>query len=268
MAVDFTRLAADLAAESAELVAMLEARLASDPTLLQRPTPAEGWAVADQLAHLAYIDEVLMLAMADPMEFRVVRDMALAGDGDLARLAMERHEQRDAGTLLKWFQDARGSLVRALGADDPRRRVPWFGPDMSLASAATARLMETWAHGQDVADAIGVWRRPTSRLRHVADLGVRTYGFSFSVRGLEAPQVPVRVELVGPHLEEWSWGPADAGDVVKGAAEEFCLVVTQRRHLAATSLQVEGVTARAWMSIAQAFAGSPTTTAEGRSPVG
>lgn len=224
--------------------------------------------MADQLAHLAYIDEVLLMAMADPMEFRVVRDMASAGDRDLATLAMRRHEQRDGGTLLKWFREARSNLVRALGAEDARRRVPWFGPDMSLASATTARLMETWAHGQDIADALGIWRRPTSRLRHVADLGVRTYGFSFTVRGLEAPDVPVRVELAGPHLEEWSWGPEDAGDVVRGAADEFCLVVTQRRHLSSTSLQVEGVTARAWLSIAQAFAGGATTTAAGRSPAG
>ncbi|MGO8875886.1 MAG: TIGR03084 family metal-binding protein [Acidimicrobiales bacterium] len=265
MAVDFTLLVGDLAAESTDLVAMLDERLRSDPAIVEKPTPAEGWTVADQLAHLAYFDEALLLAMGDPLEFRVERDLLIARGGEVAALARERHQAR-GGSLLGWFQEARADLVTTLRGDDARRRVPWYGPDMSLASAATARLMETWAHGQDIADAVGAWRHATSRLRHVADLGVRTYAFSFTVRGLAAPEVPVRVELMGPHLEEWSWGPPDAADVVKGSAEEFCLVVTQRRHLAATSLVVEGVTARAWLSIAQAFAGAPTTTSAGRAP--
>jgi uncharacterized protein (TIGR03084 family) len=163
-----------------------------------------------------------------------------------------------------WFEEARSRLVSVLETSDPRRRVPWYGPDMSLASAATVRIMETWAHGQDIADALGTLQVATTRLRHVADLGVRTFAFSFNVRGLDPPDVPVRVELWGPHLEEWNWGPEDADDSVKGPADEFCLVVTQRRPLASTSLHVIGVTARAWLSIAQAFAGGPTTTAPGR----
>jgi uncharacterized protein (TIGR03084 family) len=199
------------------------------------------------------------------MEFRVVRDMTMARRGDVAELAAERHSELGGGPILEWFTGVRGSLVAELTGSDPGLRVPWYGPDMSLASAATARLMETWAHGQDIADGLGARLRPTSRVRHVADLGVRTFAFSFGVRGLSAPEVPVRVELWGPHFEEWAWGPEGAVDSVKGPAEEFCLVVTQRRHLAGTSLQVEGVTARAWLSIAQAFAGAPTTTSPGRS---
>lgn len=264
MAVDFTLLVGDLAAEGDDLVALLDERLRADPAASQAPTPAEGWTIADQLAHLAYFDGVLLLAMGDPTEFRVVRDRTIARGGDVAELAMERHRELGGVELLAWFREARGRLVRELTGADPRSRVPWFGPDMSLASAATARLMETWAHAQDVADALGVRRSPTARLRHVADLGVRTFAFSFAVRGLTAPDVPVRVELWGPHLEEWTWGPAGTADLVRGPAEEFCLVVTQRRHLADTSLEVEGVTARAWLSIAQAFAGGPTTTSPGR----
>jgi uncharacterized protein (TIGR03084 family) len=265
MPIDFTLLVADLAAESTELVALVEPRLAADPDRAQAATLAEGWTVADQLGHLAYFDEALLLAMQDPMEFRVVRDLAMSAAGDVAVLARERHRALGGGSVLGWFGDARHRLVNELAGADPRLRVPWYGPDMSLASAVTARIMETWAHGQDIAGAIGARMQPTSRLRHVADLGVRTFAFSFAVRGLEAPEVPVRVDLWGPHLEEWTWGPEDSVDVVRGPAEEFCLVVTQRRHLATTSLQVEGVTARAWLSIAQAFAGAPTSTSAGRS---
>jgi hypothetical protein len=145
---------------------------------------------------------------------------------------------------------------------------------MSIASSVTARLMETWAHGQDVADALGVTREPTARLRHIAHLGVRTLGFSFRLRGAEAPAIPVRVELVAPDGSTWDWGPADAADRVTGPALDLCLVVTQRRHVGDTALRVEGPVAADWMAIAQAFAGTPgpgrvrTTSADTAAPAG
>jgi uncharacterized protein (TIGR03084 family) len=117
--------------------------------------------------------------------------------------------------------------------------------------------METWAHGQDIADALGVPRKPTTRLLHIADLGVRTLPFSFRLRGRATPVVSVRVELDGPDGSTWAWGPADASDTVSGSALDFCLVVTQRRHVHDTGLRVAGPVAAEWMSIAQAFAGAP-----------
>jgi uncharacterized protein (TIGR03084 family) len=134
---------------------------------------------------------------------------------------------------------------------------------MSAMSFATARLMETWAHGQDVADALGVEREPTDRLRHVAHIGVHARRYSYQVRGLEVPAEEVRVELVGPNWSTWSWGDPTARNRVVGEALDFCLVVTQRRNVADTELVVEGPLAIEWMSIAQAFAGPPGV---GRSP--
>jgi len=142
-----------------------------------------------------------------------------------------------------------------LAERDPRDRAPWYGPDMSIASMATARLMETWAHGQDVADALGVTREPTKRLRHVAHLGVRTMGFSYLLRDRPVPTEPVRVELEAPD-GLWSWGPDETVNRVTGPALDFCLLVTQRRNLADTRLRVTGPVATEWMSIAQAFAGA------------
>jgi uncharacterized protein (TIGR03084 family) len=139
----------------------------------------------------------------------------------------------------------------------PTARLPWYGPDMAAASSVTAQLMETWAHGQDVADALGAVLEPTDRLRHIAHLGVRTAGFSFALRGLPAPTDPVRVELVAPNGAVWAWGPAGAGDRVSGPALDFCLLVTQRRHRGDVTLDVVGATAERWMSVAQAFAGEP-----------
>ena len=128
---------------------------------------------------------------------------------------------------------------------------------MSPASFVTARLMETWAHGQDVADALGQVRTGTARLRSVAEIGYRARPFSYAVHGLPLPDRPVRVELAGPGGEEWTWGPPDADDVVRGSALDFCLLVTQRRHRDELALTVSGAAAQEWTRIAQAFAGPP-----------
>jgi len=134
---------------------------------------------------------------------------------------------------------------------------------MAARSFATARLMETWAHGQDVADALGVVRRPTARLRHVAHIGVRARPFSYAVRAMTVPTGDVRVELRGPDGEKWSWGQPDAPDAVRGDAVDFCLLVTQRRHRDDVGLTVVGPLATEWMAIAQAYAGPP---GPGRAP--
>jgi uncharacterized protein (TIGR03084 family) len=167
--------------------------------------------------------------------------------------------------LLAWWREARAELLRALPEVDPTSRVPWYGPPMSPASFTTARLMETWAHGQDVADALGIERSPTDRLRHVAFIGVRALPNSYRVRDLPVPEVPVRVELRAPSGEVWCWGDEGAGDVVRGPALDFCLVVTQRRHVDDTELVAEGPVATEWMQVAQAFAGPA---GPGRSPKG
>ena len=168
-----------------------------------------------------------------------------------------------AADLHAWFRRSRSALLATAARCDPAARVPWYGPAMSLASCITARVMETWAHGQDVADALGVRREPTARLRHVAHIGVRAMPFSYAVRGLPAPEVSVRVELLAPDGQTWTWGPEDAADRVGGSALDFCLLVTQRRHLLDTGLRVVGPVAAEWMSIAQAYAG---TVGPGRAP--
>jgi uncharacterized protein (TIGR03084 family) len=128
---------------------------------------------------------------------------------------------------------------------------------MSAASMATARLMETWAHGLDVADALGVKRPATARLRSIAHIGVRTRDFAFAINGLAAPADSFRVELIAPDGSTWTWGPEDAAQRVAGTAEGFCTLVTQRRPRAGLDVTAEGDDARRWLTIAQAFAGPP-----------
>ncbi len=245
----------DLVAETEVLTGMLAPL---DDAAWECPTPAPGWAIRDQVSHLAYFDDAATLAAIDPDRFRAETAALTARlDTPGAALSDQIAGQHPPAELLDWLRRARTGYVRVLGGLDPRTRLPWYGPDMSAASSVTARLMETWAHGQDVADALGVRRPATARLRHVAHLGVATLGFSFIHNGRGVPAAPVRVVLAGPDGETWSWGPSGAPDSVTGPALDFCLAVTQRRHLDDLRLRVTGPVAAEWMSIAQAFAGPP-----------
>lgn len=260
MADPYAELLADLSDEQAALddvVATLP------PAAWEIPTPAERWAVRDQIWHLTYFDGQAGRAATDPDGFTAdLAEVVADVQGWEARIVIEGQEP-SAGALLVMWRDGRHDLLRVLGALDPTARLPWYGPSMSAMSFATARLMETWAHGQDVVDGVAVaaWpaeRPPTDRLRHIAHLGVRTRTFSYAVRGSVAPSADVRVELVAPSGETWTWGEVGAADRVRGSALDFCLTVTQRRNVADTALEVIGPAASEWMSIAQCFAGGPS----------
>jgi uncharacterized protein (TIGR03084 family) len=254
MAVPMNDLLADLAAETEVVMAMIAGL---DDAGVAAPTPAEGWSIRDQLSHLAYFDEAATAAAVDPERFRrEAAALTALGDDFPDRVAAE-YSGLGAYALREWLRQAREEFLEAFRGIDPKARLPWYGPDMSAASSVTARLMETWAHGQDIADALGVVREPTDRLRHIAHLGVQTARFAFRLNGRPVPVAPVRVELAAPSGAHWEWGPADAPDRVSGDALDFCLVVTQRRNVADTALAVDGGTAREWISIAQAFAGAP-----------
>jgi len=255
MPADMAALASDLAAETAvtrDLVAGL------DEAGWRTPTPAAGWDIADQIGHLAYFDEAAAVCSAvRPGEFQAALAEAQAAGGNDPDAVAARFRDRGGAEILAWFDAARAELLATFARLDPRARLPWFGPAMSAASALTARLMETWAHTQDIADALGVSREPTGRLRHVAHIGVGARPFSYAVRGETQPPVPVRVELTAPDGTVWTWGLAEAEDRVTGPALDFCLLVTQRRHRDDLALAIQGPAATEWMAIAQAFAGAP-----------
>jgi uncharacterized protein (TIGR03084 family) len=177
-------------------------------------------------------------------------------DAFTARIAAQ-HRTMPHAELLVWWRTARAAVDATYRTADPAGRVPWYGPDMSVAAAVTSRIMETWAHGQDVADALGVVRPDTVGLREVAHLCVRALPNSFVTRGLPVPDVPVHVALTGPGGATWTWGDPGAADVVRGRARDLCLVATQRRHPLDTDLVAEGAVARRWLEIAQAYAGPP-----------
>jgi len=253
MPADMAALAADLAAESAVTRALVAPL---DEAGWHTPTPAAGWEIADQVSHLAYFDEVTVQSATRPAEFTAGLAEAAASGGINPDKIAARFRDLSGAQLLTWFDIARAELIGVFTTLDPRARLPWFGPDMSAASSLTARIMETWAHTQDIADALGVIREPTGRLRHVAHIGVGARAFSYAVRGKTPRETPVRVELTAPDGSLWTWGPQDARDRVTGPALDFCLLVTQRRHRDDLTLVIEGPAAAEWMAIAQAFAGA------------
>ncbi|MFG2979727.1 TIGR03084 family metal-binding protein [Streptomyces sp. NPDC048258] len=244
---------ADLREEGRELDALVEELPVLD---WARPTPAPGWSVAHQIAHLHWTDRAALLSLTDADGFgRMVEEALKAPDSFVDEGAEEGAALPPSELLARW-RSARTALDEALASASPDTRFPWYGPPMKAASMASARLMETWAHGQDVADALGVRRTPTTRLRHVARIGVRARDYAFAVRGLPAPAEEFRVELTAPDgPDAWTYGPPDAPQRITGPALDFCLLVTQRAHRADLTLTATGPDADRWLDIAQAFAG-------------
>ncbi|WP_335933789.1 TIGR03084 family metal-binding protein [Streptomyces sp. PTD5-9] len=283
---DVTAVIDDLRDESAELDQLVREL---SPEQWSAPTPAPGWSIAHQIAHLTWTDGVALLAATDPDAFAAETAKALEAPDtfvDVAARAIVAEANAAAATaaetstagaagagagtagavpevLLARWRDGRERVQRMLRTAPAGTRIPWYGPPMSVATMATARLMETWAHGQDIADALGVTRVPTARLRHVARIGVRARDYAYLVRGIEAPGEEFRVELEAPGGELIAYGPEGAAQRVTGPLLDFCLLVTQRAHRDDLAVRATGPDADRWLDIAQAFAGPPGA---GRAP--
>jgi uncharacterized protein (TIGR03084 family) len=243
----------DLRAEG-DTLDTLVADLADDEW--RRPTPAPGWTVAHQIGHLLWTDRAALTAITDPDAFIAGLESLTDVDTFVDKGASECAALMPDELLAAW-RTVRRDLARALAEVPTGTKILWYGPPMSAASMATARLMETWAHGGDVASALGQTLQPTSRLQHVAHIGVRTRDFAFVIHDRAVPAEPFRVELTAPDGSTWEWGPRGAAQSVTGPALDFCLLVTQRVHRADTALVAHGPEAEAWLGIAQAFAGPP-----------
>jgi uncharacterized protein (TIGR03084 family) len=234
----------------------------ADDAAWSSPTPAAGWDVRDCISHLCFFDEAAVTAIVDPPGFAT----------DTARLLETKTQGRDldvelgralspAELLARWRQSRQGYLETGRGVADPKMRVPWYGPPMSLTSFTTARLMEAWAHGADVRDALGRPIETTGRLRHVCYLGFAARGYSFAAHQIPDPGDPVAVLATDT---AWTWGDPVAVNRIEGSALDLALVFTQRRHPRRTTVKAIGPVAEQWLAVAQAFAGPATVTAPDR----
>jgi uncharacterized protein (TIGR03084 family) len=226
----------------------------------ERETGFMAWTPWDVVAHLHYFDRVSMASLEGEEAFaaeRVALFEGIAAGRTNKEIARKRFDDLDAAALLAEWRDTAHALAEALGASDAKRRLPWFGPSMGVPMFTTARYMETWAHGQEIYDLVGVERRYTDRIKNIATIGVKTFGWTFVNRKLDVPGPPPYVRLVAPSGEIWEWHEPSEIDCVRGDAIDFCHVVTQGRNVADTALQVTGPVATQWMAIAQCFAGGP-----------
>ncbi|OIJ97634.1 TIGR03084 family protein [Streptomyces sp. MUSC 14] len=239
-----------LVAEGDELDALVRA---VDDWSIPTPAPAPGWTVAHQIAHLAWADANAVGALRTPDAFGAELGRAEAEGSGCADKAAAAGAAKPRSVLLEEWRAGRAELAAALRDTPWDHAFPWYMSMVTPALMAPLRLMETWAHGQDVFDAVGVPRRPTDRLKHVASLGVLGRALSFAAVGLPEPADPFRVELTAPDGRTWVWGPEAAAQRVQGGAIDFCLCVTRRRPWSETNMTATGEDAQKWLEVARVF---------------
>lgn len=218
----------------------------------QRETPFKNRTVNWVVRHLHDADRWTVHSVTDPDGFR-------AWMAERAAKGPEPATPLEGRALLDRWRSYFNDLCAALAAAPEDLRAPWFGPDMGVRMMATARQMETWAHGQDIYDLLGAQREYTDRIKNICHIGVRTYGWTFVNRKIEPPSPIPHVRLDAPSGAVWEWNDPSEEHLVAGDAAEFAHVVTQGRNIADCSLTVRGDSAKSWMAIAQCFAGPPET---------
>ncbi|MEO0754452.1 MAG: TIGR03084 family metal-binding protein [Pseudomonadota bacterium] len=223
------------------------------------PTGFKGWTLDAILTHLYFWKQMAGFQLTNEATLHGrMRDAASAAGGMRAFEAKYCANREGQALLAAWHEDMHATADQFAKAD-PKQRLKWAGPDMSARSSITARLMETWAHGQAIYDALGVARQDGDRIRNIVVLGVNTFGWTFRNRKQDVPEPMPHLVLTAPSGETWTHGEPSKTECIEGSATAFCQVVTQTRNIADTDLKVTGPIANAWMSIAQCFAGPPET---------
>lgn len=243
-------LVGDLHAETAELDVLVAGLTEAG---WDTATPSPGWTIRHQIAHLAWTDQITLGAAANPDQFRA--EMSALDPLSVVDRAADEGAALPTGRLLDRWREGRVALCEMLVGLPPGTKIPWFVTPMTASSMATARLMETFAHGQDVLDALGRTREYPARVRHVAYLGFRARDHAFRTQDLPVPETGIRLDLTGPGGETWTYGPPDAPESISGPAVDFALLVTRRRHRGDLALVADGAAAEQWLDIAQAYAG-------------
>ena len=248
----------DFRDESEAINAVLEPLDAAE---FDRVTLFKDWTITHVLQHLHYFNRMADISAFEPerfpAEYAEFTRRLQAANRDMRGITDELLDGLRGQALRAVWRERYLDMHPRWAAADPKRRVKWAGPDMSIRSSITARQMETWAHGQEIFDALGLERQEADRIRNIAHLGISTYGWTFINRGEQPPEPQPFVRLAAPSGAVWDWGEEKAGERVEGSAVEFCQVVAQTRNIADTELAVTGPNATRWMAIAQCFAGPP-----------
>ena len=252
---DLRSVIADLTADADELDRLVAD---IDPQQWQLPTPAEGWTVKHQVGHLAFIFKIAGMAAGEPEAFGAMTTAVGTEPGRFDAAvngALEDYVNDPIEVLLNRWREAKTTAVKALAAVPADQIVPWLVNPLPPAVLGCAGMMELFAHGQDIADALGVTRAATDRLGNIVGFSVRTWDFGYQTRNLTPPTRPFRFEITAPSGALWTFGPEDAVDRVAGPALDFCLLTTRRRHRDDLAITAEGSEANAWLDIAQCYRG-------------
>ncbi|CAA9409678.1 MAG: FIG01121062: hypothetical protein [uncultured Pseudonocardia sp.] len=239
-----------------------------DPEQWNLPTPAQGWTIAHQIGHLAFVFTIAGLAAGDPDGFRALSARIGTRPGDFDRAvnaALDGYLHLEPAALLARWRAERDAGTAALAAVAEDSVVPWLVNPLPPVVLASAGMMELFAHGQDVADALGVRRTHTDRIAPLVHFAVRTRDFGYPAHGLAPPEEEFRFEVTATSGATWEFGPADAEQRVTAGAVDLCLLVTRRRHPADVDVKAVGELAEQWLDIAQAYRGPAGT---GRAPLG
>jgi uncharacterized protein (TIGR03084 family) len=247
----------DLLAEYDELNAILSTLTEQQ---WQQKSLFKGWSIYDHVEHLHFFDLQGLNAIKQPKTFehyvaQFKEKAKVQSFVEIARdhIGLQSHQQ----LLTKWSSTYL-ELIQYLQTFSTEQKLPWFGPPMSALSFISARLMETWAHGQSILDTLNIPRSGTERLYYIAELGVKTFSWSFKGKGLPVPAIKPFVELTSPSGDIWQWNDPKSTSKISGSALGFCQVVTQTRNAADTNLMINGICAQQWLEVAQCFAGKPS----------
>lgn len=218
------------------------------------PSPAEGWFLRDSVAHIAHIDDVAVSVLKE--DFSSLKEASELG-ADFNEKGLQKGRSLSPYQILCWWRASRAILVNELSKCDPKKRIPWFAMSMGTRAFATARLMETWAHGLDCFDSVKAESRDTDRLRHIAFLAYIARPFAYQINGFPPPKTPLRLELILPSGIPWVKGSEEAKDRIRGQCGEFCRVAVRRRNWLDMNLEIEGEEANRFIQIVQTYAGPP-----------
>jgi uncharacterized protein (TIGR03084 family) len=219
------------------------------------PTPAPGWTVMHQIAHLAFVFKLAAQAASDPAGFKELTARIGADFNGAVNAALGEYVSQPPQQVLARWRAERANVTAALAAVPPGTVVPWLVRPIPPAVLASAGIMEVFAHGQDIADTLGVTREPTDRLKYLVGFAVLVRDFGYLARGLTPPQEEFRFEITAPSGAVWAFGPVDAAQQITGPAYDFCLLVTRRRHRDDLAVVAVGAQADQWLDIAQAYRG-------------
>lgn len=232
------------------------------PNDFERKTQFKGWTINMILQHLFFFDRLALKSATNEAGFdREWADFmrVCQNDDDFGRATNVVLDGLNGQELLTAWGEGFRTVAKVFSSTDPKVRVKWVGPSMSARSSITARLMETWSHTQAIYDVLGQTRKNGDQIKNIAILGVNTFGWTHKNRGEDIPDQMPHVCLTAPSGEIWEWGLPSDTEGVQGAAEDFCMVVTQTRNIADTGLKITGPVASHWMAVAQCFAGPPRT---------